>query len=89
MKTASFATLVLSVLLCGPALAAASIADAAHITKIQTVPTQAGSRTGTLDPQTGRLYLMASQPDPNGKPGPNGRGQPRLPGSYEVLVISP
>jgi hypothetical protein len=66
-----------------------SIPDAAHVTKLQTVQTQAGSRTGTLDPASGRLYLMASQPDPAGKPGPGGRGVPRLPGSYEVLVISP
>jgi hypothetical protein len=53
---------------------------------VQHVPTQAGSRTGTLDPQTGRLYLMASKPDPNA---PAGRGAPRLAGSWEVLVVGP
>jgi DNA-binding beta-propeller fold protein YncE len=65
------------------------VADPAHVMKIATVPTQAGSRTGTLDPQTGRLYLMASQPDPTGKPGPGGRGIARVPGTYEVLVVAP
>jgi len=48
-----------------------------------------GSRTGTLDPQSGRLYLMASKPDPAGTPGPGGRGIARVPGTYEVLVIAP
>jgi DNA-binding beta-propeller fold protein YncE len=66
-----------------------SVADPAHVTKLQTVMTQAGSRTGTLDPQTGRIYLMASQPDPEGKPGPGGRGIARVPGTYEVLVVAP
>lgn len=66
-----------------------SVPDAGHIMKIQTVQTQAGSRTGTLDPQSGRLYLMASQPDPTGKPGPGGRGIARVAGSYEILVVAP
>jgi len=66
-----------------------SVPDADHIALVQQLPTQAGSRTGTIDPATGRLYLMASQPDPTGKPGPGGRGIARVPGTYEVLVISP
>jgi len=66
-----------------------SVADAGHVMKLQSVPTQAGSRTGTLDPQTGRVYLMSSQPDPTGKPGPGGRGVARVPGTYEVLVVAP
>jgi hypothetical protein len=63
-----------------------SLADLAHIAVVQRVTTQAGSRTGTIDPQTGRLYLMASKPDPNV---PAGRGAPRLSGSWEVLVVGP
>ncbi len=63
-----------------------SLADPAHAAIVQHVPTQAGSRTGTLDSDTGRLYLMASKPDPNAAPG---RGAPRLAGSWEVLVIAP
>lgn len=66
-----------------------SLADPTHIAVVQHVQTKAGSRTGTLDPQTGRIYLMASQPDPTGAPGPGGRGIARVPGSYEVLVVSP
>jgi DNA-binding beta-propeller fold protein YncE len=63
-----------------------SLADLAHISVVQRVATQAGSRTGTLHPETGRLYLMASKPDPNA---PAGRGAPRLSGSWEVLVVGP
>lgn len=66
-----------------------SLADPAHIAVVQHVPTKAGSRTGTIDPQTGRLYLMSSQPDPTGAPGPGGRGIARVPGTYEVLVVGP
>jgi DNA-binding beta-propeller fold protein YncE len=66
-----------------------SLADPRHIAVVQHVQTQAGSRTGTLDPGTGRLYLMASKPDPNASPPPGGRGAPRLAGSWEVLVIGP
>jgi DNA-binding beta-propeller fold protein YncE len=66
-----------------------SVADPAHIASVQHLATQAGSRTGTIDPQSGRLYLMASQPDPQGKPGPGGRGIARVPGTYEVLVVAP
>ena len=66
-----------------------SFADLAHITVVQHLQTQAGSRTGTLDPGTGRLYLMASKPDPNAPAPPGGRGAPRLSGSWEVLVIGP
>ena len=76
---------------CGGAgvLEVISVADAEHVALVQELPTQAGTRTGTIDPQTGRLYLMASQPDPTGAPGPGGRGVARVPGTYEVLVVSP
>jgi DNA-binding beta-propeller fold protein YncE len=63
-----------------------SLADPAHIAVVQHVQTQQGSRTGTVDPDSGRVYLMASKPDPSVPPG---RGARRLPGSWEVLVISP
>ena len=66
-----------------------SVADPKNVKIVQELKTQAGSRTGTLDPQSGRLYLMASQPDPSGAPGPGGRGIARVPGTYEVLVVSP
>jgi len=63
-----------------------SLADPAHIAVVQHLATQAGSRTGTLDPSTGRLYLIASKPDPSVPPG---RGARRLSGSWEVLVVAP
>jgi DNA-binding beta-propeller fold protein YncE len=66
-----------------------SFAGLAHISVVQRVQTQPGSRTGTLDPGTGRLYLMASKPDPNAPVPPGGRGAPRLSGSWEVLVVGP
>jgi len=66
-----------------------SLADPAHIALVQHLQTQAGSRTGTLDPGTGRLYLMASKPDPAAVPPPGGGGAPRLAGSFEVLVVAP
>jgi DNA-binding beta-propeller fold protein YncE len=65
-----------------------SVADPTKIASVQHLPTQQGSRTGTIDPSTGKLYLMASKPDPNAKPAP-GAPVPRLAGSFEVLVISP
>jgi DNA-binding beta-propeller fold protein YncE len=63
-----------------------SLADPAHIVVVQHVATQIGTRTGTLDPATGKLYLMAFKTDP--KPVPGGRAA-RLPGSFEVLVVGP
>jgi YVTN family beta-propeller protein len=66
-----------------------ALSDPKHISVVQHVPTQKGTRTGTLDPNTGRLYLMGFQPDPNAPPVPEGRGVPRPPGTYEVLVVAP
>ena len=63
-----------------------SVADPARIAVVQHVPTQKGTRTGTLDPTTGKLYLMAFKTDP--KPAAGGRAA-RLPGSFEVLVVAP
>ena len=63
-----------------------SVADPAHISVVQHVPTQEGSRTATLDPDTGRIYSMAAKFGPPATPG--GRPQP-LPGTFETLVIAP
>jgi hypothetical protein len=63
-----------------------SVADPAHIAVVQHVPTQKGTRTGTLDPNTGKLYLMAFKSGP--APAGGGRAQ-RLAGSFEVLVVGP
>jgi DNA-binding beta-propeller fold protein YncE len=63
-----------------------SVADPAHISVVQRVPTQEGSRTATLDPDTGRIYAMAAKFGPPATPG--GRPQP-VSGTFEVLVIAP
>lgn len=53
---------------------------------VQTVKTAPGARTGAVDPKTGKVYLPMSQMMP--PPGPEGRPVP-VPGSYELLVVSP
>jgi hypothetical protein len=63
-----------------------SVADPAHISVVQRVPTQEGSRTGTFDPDTGRIYAMAAKFGPPAAVG--GRAQ-ALAGTFEVLVIAP
>jgi len=50
---------------------------------IATVPTQAGARTGAVDPATGRVYLPTARFDP---PAPGLRPK-MVPGSFEVLVV--
>jgi DNA-binding beta-propeller fold protein YncE len=65
-----------------------SVADPTKIAVVQHLPTQQGSRTGTIDPATGRLYLMASKPDLAAVTPPGGFPQ-RLAGSFEVLVVAP
>src|SRR5204862_7791650 len=63
-----------------------SLADLTKIAVIQRLPTRPGSRTATMEPATGRLYLIASMPAPEA-PGPS--RPPRLAGSWEILVIGP
>jgi YVTN family beta-propeller protein len=63
-----------------------SLADPAHPTVVQHVKTQPGTRTGTLDPTTGRIYMMAFKAGP---PATAGGRATRLPGSFEVLVVGP
>jgi len=63
-----------------------SVADPAHISVVQEVPTAVGSRTGTVDPNTGRVYMMSAQ---FGPPPPGGGRAQALPGTFEVIVVSP
>lgn len=64
-----------------------SLADLKKIAVVQHVPTETGSRTGTVDPTTGKVYLMSSKPDLEA-PKVGGRA-PRLAGSWQVLVVAP
>jgi DNA-binding beta-propeller fold protein YncE len=50
-----------------------------------TVQTQAGAKTGALDPETGRLYLPTAKFAPAESEG--ARPKP-LPGTFEILVVS-
>lgn len=53
-------------------------------TLIDTVPTQKGARTITLDPATGRVFLPAAQYDPPATPGARPKAKP---GTFELLVV--
>lgn len=64
-----------------------SLQNPAKISVVQRVTTAQGSRTGTVDTATGKVYLMSSKPDAS-KPAVNGR-VPRLAGTSEVLVVGP
>ena len=64
-----------------------SFADPAQITVVQHLPTQVGTRTGTLDPATGRIYSMAAKFD--APPATAGGRAQALQSTYEVLVIAP
>jgi YVTN family beta-propeller protein len=63
-----------------------SLEDPSHISVVQRLPTAAGSRTGIVDTDTGRVYMLSSKPDPASPPGVR---PGRLAGSYEVLVAGP
>lgn len=63
-----------------------SLADPAHPTIVQHLPTQVGTRTGTIDPGTGKIYSMAAK---FGEPAAAGGRPQALAATYEVLVISP
>jgi DNA-binding beta-propeller fold protein YncE len=65
-----------------------SVADPAKIALVQHVQTQTLARTGALDPQTGRIYLMTATIDTAAGPGPAGRPVPKS-GSFEMLVVAP
>jgi DNA-binding beta-propeller fold protein YncE len=63
-----------------------SLADPAHPAIVQHLPTQVGTRTGTIDPGTGKIYSMAAK---FGEPATAGGRPQALSATYEVLVISP
>ena len=65
-----------------------SVADPAKVALVQHVPTQTLARTGALDPQSGRIYLMTAVIDTAAGPGPAGRPVPKS-GSFELLVVGP
>jgi len=65
-----------------------SVADPAHVALVQHLPTHVLARTGAVDPQSGKVYLMSAEPDPSKPRGGGGRPTPKD-GSFEMLVIGP
>ena len=55
-----------------------------------TIKTQATGRTMTIDPQSGRLYVVAAKIDAAAPPPAAGHGKPKLvPGSLKLLMLDP
>jgi YVTN family beta-propeller protein len=57
---------------------------------LQTLPTQRGARTSSLDPVTGRIYLVTAEfgPQPAAATADNPRRRPPVvPGSFTILVV--
>jgi hypothetical protein len=65
-----------------------SLADPAHVAVVQHLPTQVLTRTGAVDLQSGRVYLMTAVSDPSKPLGGGGRPTPKD-GSFEMLVVGP
>jgi hypothetical protein len=65
-----------------------SVADPAHVAVVQHVTTQVLTRTGAVDRQSGRIYLMTAVSDPSKPLGGGGRPTPKE-GSFEMLVVGP
>ena len=65
-------------------LSVIALSGAADTTVIDTVVTQVGARTGTVDPKTGRIYLPAAEYLPPAAPGQRPTVKP---GTFQVLVL--
>jgi DNA-binding beta-propeller fold protein YncE len=65
-----------------------SVADPAKVALVQHAQTKTTARTGALDPQSGRIYLMSSEIDTAAGLGPAGRPIPKA-GSFTMLVVAP
>jgi DNA-binding beta-propeller fold protein YncE len=63
-----------------------SLADRNDIKVVQRLSIQRGTRTGTVDPQTGKLYLPAGKLLP---PAPPAKWPSVVPGSFEIIVVEP
>src|SRR5438105_2479461 len=63
-----------------------SFADPAHPSVVQHVTTQLGTRTGTIDPTTGKVYMMAAK---FGAPAAAGGRPQAVQSTFEVLVAAP
>jgi DNA-binding beta-propeller fold protein YncE len=68
----------------GGTLTVIALSGAANNMVVDTVPTQVGARTGTVDPKSGRVYLPSAEYNPPA--GPGQRPTPK-PGTFNVLVL--
>jgi DNA-binding beta-propeller fold protein YncE len=68
----------------GGTLSVIALGGPANNTIIDTVPTQLGARTGTVDPKTGRLYLPTAEYN---LPVPPGQRPTTKPGTFVVLEL--
>src|SRR5437660_11013482 len=59
-----------------------------RLTVVQTLKTERGARTMTLDPRTHKIYLASARFEPTPEPAPGERRQrPKMvPGSFKILV---
>ena len=60
--------------------------DPKHITRVQVLTTETGTRLGALDPLSGRLYLPSAQLGPPIPPRP---WPSVVPGTFHLLLVSP
>jgi DNA-binding beta-propeller fold protein YncE len=74
---------------CGEGVLSVIDAGAAGYPTLQTLPTQRGARTMTVDSVSGRLYLPTAEYGPAPAPTPeNPRARPPIvPGSFTILVV--
>ncbi|MDE2475400.1 MAG: YncE family protein, partial [Alphaproteobacteria bacterium] len=63
-----------------------SLANPAKPVVVQHLQTQLGTRTGTIDPATGKIYMMAAK---FGAPATAGGRPQALESTYDVLVVAP
>jgi YVTN family beta-propeller protein len=63
-----------------------SLASPTAVTRIGRVTTEAGARTGALDPATGTIYLPTAK---FGAPAQGGGRPAAIPGSFHILVVKP
>ncbi len=68
----------------GGTLSAIALSGPADNTIIDTIPTQMGARTGTVDPKTGRIYLPTAEYN---LPVPTGQRPTTKPGTFVVLEL--
>jgi DNA-binding beta-propeller fold protein YncE len=63
-----------------------SVAAPGQVAVVSKVKTEKGARTGTVDPQTGKIYLPAAR---YGAPAAGGQRPPMIPGSFHLIVVAP